>query len=412
MDFETRDRYRKQVEELSFEAGVDELKVAREAVRLAQSDLDRREPGSDHRGALAPENTAEQLQKQSTQVGDDSGGNGRNAARVEPWDHFQTRRAAHIGYYLLDRGRQDLEQHLGYRPGGRKRLAHWVFAHPALVYLGGIALLAGGLTALFIAYTLFSMGSPIQALAAGLLALIPAMTIAVYLVNWIISKNIPPQVLPKMDFEKGMPADCSTLVIIPALLSSVGEVESLLRQIEQHFLRNPEPHISFALLTDFVDAAEQRLAEDEQVVAAAVQGIQALNVRYKRESGGPFLLLHRERRWNPSEGLWMGWERKRGKLHELNRLVLGDPTDSFASQAGDLSILPTVRYIITLDADTILPREAASRLVSALAHPLNRVEFGPDGRVAAGYTILQPRTEITNIRRPSGSPACLPVIAA
>jgi cyclic beta-1,2-glucan synthetase len=206
---------------------------------------------------------------------------------------------------------------------------------------------------------------------------------------------LPPTILPKMDFREGIPDDHLTMVVVPALLANEEEVSSLLGQIELHYLRNPDAGLYFALLTDFADGTEQITAKDKKLLDQAVAGIQALNERYQRESAHPFYLLHRERRWNPSEGLWMGWERKRGKLEEFNRLVLGDTETSFVMQIGDLEIVPEIRYVITLDADTVLPKGDAQRLVGALAHPLNHAEFDPQtGAVVSGYTVLQPRTEI------------------
>jgi cyclic beta-1,2-glucan synthetase len=185
------------------------------------------------------------------------------------------------------------------------------------------------------------------------------------------------------------------MVIVPALLASSEEIRSLLRQLELHYLGNPDPHLSVALLTDFADAPERHMPEDQSLIAEAVKGIQSLNAHYARPGLAPFYLFHRERLWNPSEKTWMGWERKRGKLEEFNRLLLGEGETSFVVQVGDLDTLHAIRYVITLDADTMLPRDSARRLVGTLAHPLNQPRFDPEtGRVDAGYTVLQPRTEI------------------
>src|SRR5574341_1519414 len=220
---------------------------------------------------------------------------------------------------------------------------------------------------------------------------------AVSLINWMISLVLPPRVSPKMDFEDGIPAECKTMVVIPSLLSSAAEVKSLLEQLELHFLRNQDPQLYFALLTDLADAPRQHMLKDDPLVEQARSGIRTLNERYQRETPSPFYLFHRDPKWNPREERWMGWERKRGKLHQLNLLLRGSGEAAFSVQTGDLGVLREIKYVITLDADTIMPREAAHRLVATLAHPLNRAEFDPHtGAVIAGYTVLQPGIEITS----------------
>ncbi len=196
-----------------------------------------------------------------------------------------------------------------------------------------------------------------------------------------------------MDFSQGIPEECAAMVVIPAMLSGPNEVNSLVGQLEQHYLRNPDPGLFFALVTDYMDAPAENQPGDTDLIEWARQGIRSLNEKYPRTGSGHFTegrfaLLHRRRRWNPSEGIWMGWERKRGKLHELNRLILADKDisqdgrslesmSSFQIREGDLSKLKHVRYVITLDADTILPRDAARELIAVLAHPLNRARLNP-----------------------------------
>jgi cyclic beta-1,2-glucan synthetase len=153
--------------------------------------------------------------------------------------------------------------------------------------------------------------------------------------------------------------------------------------------------LRFALLTDLADAPAKSMPEDAQLIREAIDGIAALNRHYGSQQLRPFFLFHRERLWNPGEGVWMGWERKRGKLHEFNRLLLGEANTPYEVRYGDVDALSGVRYVITLDADTLQPREAARRLVEIKAHPLNRAVLDPvSGTVLAGYTVLQPRTEV------------------
>src|SRR5262249_12753122 len=180
--------------------------------------------------------------------------------------------------------------------------------------------------------------------------------------------------------------------VMPTMLARLDGAAQLLERLELHSLANPDPRLYFALLTDFADAPAEHMPEDESLVRLAVEGARALNARYA--VGGPprFFVFHRKRLWNESEGHWMGWERKRGKLHEFNRLLRGDCLTSYAVTSAGPDELPYVRYVITLDADTVLPRETARRLIGTLAHPLNRARFDPrQRRVTAGYGVLQPR---------------------
>ncbi len=203
-----------------------------------------------------------------------------------------------------------------------------------------------------------------------------------------------PRLLPRLDFEQGIPTEYQTMVVIPTLLTDAAEIDSLLQQLELHYLRNADSALFFALLTDYADAPNQQMPEDEDLIRRAQAGISALNAKY-RLGAPPFYLFHRERQWNPAQNSWIGWERKRGKLVEFNHLLRGDQTTSYTVQFGDLSVLPHIKYVITLDADTILPEGGARRLVATLAHPLNRAEYDPDsGKVVSGYSILQPRIEI------------------
>lgn len=362
MERETRDRYRKVIEGLALSTGRNEQELAREAVCLAQA-------------AKPP-------------AGSEPAGGSSN---------LESPRATHVGYYLLDSGLALLETRLGYRPPWPARLRRGIFNHSTLTFLASIGLitliiLLGGM-----GYAHEAGATFVQLIAAGLLLLIPAMTVSVSLVNWAVTLAVPPRVLPKMGFEAGIPAECKTLVVVPSLLTSAAEVKSLLQQLEQHFLRNQDPQLYFALLTDLADAPRQHMPEGEVLVEQARSGIRALNEKYGRETPSPFYLFHRDPKWNPHEEQWMGWERKRGKLHQLNLLLRGSGETAFSAQTANVQVLREIKYVITLDADTILPREAARRLVATLAHPLNRAQFDPrGGAVIAGYTLLQPGIEITS----------------
>jgi cyclic beta-1,2-glucan synthetase len=355
MSFETRDRYRKAVEMLARRSPLaSEEAVAQRAVALA------REASS--RGATADPATV---------------------------------RAAHVGTYLVAEGRRRLEGDLGCRVPLPGRLGRRLAGHATGLYLGVVALAWAAALAVP-GLWLAAVEKSGWGLALGLLvAASPALGLAVAVVNWLVTLIFPPRVLPRMDPEPGIPAQDRTLVVLPVIVSRTEELESLLARLEVHFLGNRDPALSFALLTDFADAPERAMPADEGLFAAASEGIRRLNRRHGKGGSMPFHLFHRERRWNPVEGVWMGWERKRGKLEELNLLLGGSRDTSFAAEVDPPGDLEAVRYVITLDGDTRLPPGAAAELVATFAHPLNRPLVDPaSGDLTAGYTVLQPRVAI------------------
>ncbi|HET7426875.1 MAG TPA: glucoamylase family protein, partial [Gemmatimonadales bacterium] len=304
-------------------------------------------------------------------------------------------RQQHVGYYIDDDGRDELERLTGYRPSAGETLYRWVRRHPNAVFGGGILV-----TTLVSLAMLLWLGGPTartEWLPVLLLGLLPAGDIAVNVVNQLVTAFLPPRPLPKLDLhEHGVPPEFRTAVVIPTLFGSVDAVTEALENLEVQFLANREAHLHFAVLSDFTDAAAEREPDDDAIVEAALSGVRALNARYAPETGDAFYLFHRPRRWNPHEGVWMGWERKRGKLAEFNRFVLTGGRDAFTTIEGHLERMRSVRYVITLDADTVLPPDAAPLLVGALAHPLNRAVYDPArGSVVRGYGILQPRVGVS-----------------
>ncbi|MCG2786560.1 MAG: cellobiose phosphorylase [Anaerolineae bacterium] len=299
----------------------------------------------------------------------------------------------HVGYFLIDEGRRQLEARLSFRAPLALRARRWLYRYAEAVYLGSIAALTAGLISVAFAYALVAGIGFGAVLIAAILAALPVSSLAVGLVNWLVVRILPPRVLPKLDFKTGVPAEYRTMIVIPALLRNESEVTALLGQLELHYLGNEDPNFGFALLTDFTDASQKTLPGDERLVEAALAGVNRLNTRYGQKMRRPFYLFHRERKWNPRENCWMGWERKRGKLTEFNALLRGEKT-GFVVQEGDLDFLRGARFVITLDTDTILPRESARRLVGTLAHPLNRAEFDAGGQVTRGYVVLQPRVQV------------------
>ena len=225
-----------------------------------------------------------------------------------------------------------------------------------------------------------------------------ASHLGVGLVNWLATLLVRPHRLPRLDFSEGIPPEFSTLVAVPTMLISPRNVGRLLEALEVRYLANRDENLRFCLLTDFRDAPQQTMPEDESLLQLAQAGIEALNEKYRetQDEADNFFLLHRPRRWNPQEQTWMGHERKRGKLGDLNALLRGGSRDGFSLIVGDTSLLVGTKYVITLDTDTLLPRDAARQLVGTLAHILNRAQVDERRKVVTeGYGILQPGVAIS-----------------
>jgi cyclic beta-1,2-glucan synthetase len=351
MTFATRDRYRHVVERIARRTGRNEVEVAQDAVALAR------------------------------------------AAAADP---AGTEVATHVGYYLIDDGKEALELATGYRPAGWEAVHRWVVRHATVVLGGGIA----AATAAALGVVLWLAGADARTAwpLVVLVVLVPATDIAVAVVNQLLTAFLPPRSLPSLDVHgrSGIPPELRTAVVTPTLFGSVEEVQEALENLEVQYLANRAKHLHFAILSDFTDASTETSPGDAAILAAAVDGVRALNERYARRARDAFYLFHRPRRWNPREGVWMGWERKRGKLAEFNRFLRGGSADAFAQIVGDVGPLGAVRYVITLDADTVLPPDAAGDLIGAMAHPLNRAVYDEArGRIVRGYGILQPRVGVS-----------------
>ncbi len=351
MDFATRDQYRHEIERIAKHGEHDETLIAGAALRHASANL----------------------QKQT-----------------------QDPRQRHVGYFVIGDGQAKLESEFNYQPKFKVRFVRWLRRHAAEAYLGGIALVTSTLSA-GIAVAAQLAGTTISAgIILGFLSLLPASELAVGLINFLVTLSIRPRVLPKLDFSEEVPPNWHTLVVVPTLLSSEEAVHRLLERLEIHYLANPEAGLSFALLSDFVDSFDEETADDRALLAVAAAGIQALNDRHSAHSEQRFFLLHRHRQWNPIDKIWMGWERKRGKLLELNRLLRGSPDTSFIVTPDERAQLTSVQFVITLDSDTRLPHAVARRLAGTLAHPLNRPHFDPQTHlVTRGYGVLQPRVSVS-----------------
>jgi cyclic beta-1,2-glucan synthetase len=347
MDFDTRDRYRHAVEEIARSAGLEEVEVAQAAVNMAS-------------GAAA------RKQDDTSKV--------------------------HLGYYLIGDGRRKLLGFLKAPENPRRRRFAWIYKHHTFIYLGGILLITGAMDIL-LAWTALASGIGVAETAAvAVTGLFPATQLAIQAVNYIVARLLPPRKLPKMSFSKiGIPDEFRTLVVVPALLTDRKSIREDLENLEIRRQANPDNNLTYALFFDFKDAPERSDPADERLLRYAREGIQRLDEKYGLHR---FYLLHREREWAPSENCWMGWERKRGKLEDLNRFLNGEPprNDIQIVNYGDPERLMSVRFVITLDKDTQLPSGTARRLVETMAHPLNAPVVDQEkGIVTRGYTIIQPR---------------------
>ena len=319
----------------------------------------------------------------------------RSSERTHDEDPRRHLRQKHIGFYLFAEGLPRLHHRIGYHVPPVERLRRFIRSNNEDVYIFGIFVLS-----IILIFALIAPLVPHHAMwpviFALLLALLPATQGAVDLVNSSVSAVLKAESLPKLDFSKGIPDDAATLVVVPTLLLNEMQVHELFEELEARFLSNQDPNLHFGLLTDMPDSRSKPAPEDrEPLVLQAIAHINELNAKYGQQRGGSFLLLHRYRVFNQKQGVWMGWERKRGKLLDLNKLLLRD-FDSFPVKAGPQQVLDHIRYVITLDSDTQLPRGTAARMTGTLAHPLNQGIIDPKLRVVThGYGILQPRVGVS-----------------
>ena len=347
MDFRTRDRYRHAIEKLARGSGHTEIEVAQHAVAAAKR--------------AAPE------------------GPNRDGATA--------RRERDPGYYLTSRGLHALEKELGFRAPIRDWIARANAAAGIIGYLATIAVVSAAIlaTALFAIAETHLPGSTLFILA--IVGIIPATDAAVTIVNRAITTCIGPAAIPALELHDGVPSSLRTMIVMPTLLATQAELEEQVERLEVHYLASPDGDLRFALLSDWCDSTTESAVGDNELLGAAASAIARLNQRHgPAPDGERFMLLHRRRVWDGAEGKWMGWERKRGKLHELNRLLRGATDTSFIGLDGGSPLVPAgVRYVITLDADTRLPRGVAKRLVGKMAHPLNAPRFDArSGRVVEG----------------------------
>ncbi len=353
MDFESRAVYRTAVERIAAHSDVSEIELARLAVQMAEEAKVNRS---------APEALRERLR--------------------------------HAGYYLIDQnGSLDLLHKVAYRPSLGTSIKRLFRRFPDEVYIIGIEFVTL-ITVVALMMSLVRSHGGFGLIVSALLLILPATQAAVELTNYFVTTVLTPRPLPKLNFSSAVEPSCATMVAIPTLLINEKQIRQLVDDLEVRYLVNRDPNIFYALLTDLPDTAEP-VGEHDGRIDFAIGLLENLNRKYAGEPYGGFYLFHRHRIYNPREGAWMGWERKRGKLLDLNQL-LRNVYDPFPVKAGDMSRLPKIRYVLTLDSDTQLPRGSAQRLIGAMAHPLNRPLVDPElNIVTEGYGILQPRVGIS-----------------
>ncbi|MBW4706192.1 DUF3131 domain-containing protein [Roseobacter sp. YSTF-M11] len=346
MTFETRDRYRTAVEQLSRRCDLAEPEVARRAIRKCRQ----------HDGAAA---------------------------------------GYHVGYWLIGDGVNSLEADLGCHVPAALATRRWLGARRGVIYAASLSAGVAAALLLPLAYLLLQDATVPQWIFGVLISLVPATILSVWIVHWTISRITRPEPLPEMDYAKSIPPQFATAIVVPVIVGDVAEARRIIDQIEVLSLVNPDPALRYVILSDPVDADSQVLPVDAAIEEALSERIQHLNPQRSADGAEPFVLLHRKRQFNPAEDCWMAWERKRGKLEEFNRLVLGQDTDAFPVTSGPVADLGGLRFAITLDADTQLPPGTANRLIGMMADPLNQpVSDNDSGRIIAGHAILQPRIEV------------------
>ncbi len=348
MDFTTRDQYRHVIEKIAKNSSLSEEETARRAIRLSQEQL-----------AI----------------------NGHDAS------------TAHVGYYLIDKGLIKLESACKVRFSFIRALAKISSKFPLAMYSGPIILLTVLITAAMLEQVYAKDFDILQLVLLGTLFFIAAANLPVAFVNWISTLIVKPGRLPRMDYSEGIPVESSTLIVIPSILIDENNIRGLTESLEIRFLGNQDSNLHYCLLTDLQDSDTESLPEDGFLLQTAVKMTEELNAKY---AGNNFFLFHRPRQWNPNERKWMGYERKRGKLEELNSLLRGGSKDRFSLIVGNTDILQYVKYVITLDTDTQLPRDSARQLVGTMAHPLNLPRCNKKRtRVLEGHAILQPRVAVS-----------------
>ncbi|MEI6132550.1 MAG: glucoamylase family protein [Bacillota bacterium] len=361
MDIQTRNFYRSKIEKLAIDLDVSELLVAREAIELAV--------------------------------------NACTFCKVGELDDSQEvalQRTRHVGYYLIGQGIKELEKTHKISKNNSISAADLVSKYPSLLYIGTITTITLFLSAIAFRYSMISSSveNMLLFLFFSAIVFIPSSEIAVSFINWIVCKTLTPAIFPRLELKNGIPQNLSTIIVIPSLIPDKKRVKELLSSLEGHYLSNRGDNLFFALVGAFKDADDESINNDLSVVNAAIEGVKRLNNKYAKDSSEKFFFFHRSSHYNKSNNKWIGWERKRGAIIEFNDLVLGKKDTTFAHMSNENPPFENVKYIITLDSDTMLPMEMAKKLIGTMAHPLNMpVIDNLKGVVTSGYALMQPRID-------------------
>jgi cyclic beta-1,2-glucan synthetase len=351
MDFNTRDHYRHVIEKIAKKCDFSEIEVALKSIELA-----------------------------------------KNGAELNGTED----RTAHVGFYLIGKGLPQLEHLTKIKYTLSSICLKTIFRFPLFIYLGSIVLVTSTFCWSMLKKAQSDGISSWHLWALGFLLTLCISYLSIALVNWLVTLFIKPNPLPRLDYSKGIPSESRSLVVVPAMLLNIQNIEDLVEALEVRFLANQDKNLHFGLLTDFKDAAQEKLEEDDQLIQHVGKKITELNNKYPGENSNTFFLFHRPRKWNPKDQKWMGYERKRGKLLNLNSLLRGGPENMFSKIIGNTEVLKKIKYVITLDTDTQLPRDSALQFIGAMSHPLNKPKYDTKKhRVTEGYGILQPRVAVS-----------------
>jgi Cellobiose phosphorylase len=355
MDFKSRDYYRHRLEKLSKYVNVPESFIAKKAIECAEEALENEE--------------SKEYEK-------------------------------HVGYYIIDDGVECLKSKINFNKKGVSGITSAFIKGNVNLYIGTIILATIILMSLITGISFISDSNPImwKYIVVELMLIIPCSEIIISIFNWSMNRLIDPRFIPKIEFRNGITDEFSTVVVIPTLINNEKRVKDLVDDMEVYYLANKENNIYFALLGDFKDSNQEHEEDDAPIVEIALKLIANLNKKYCKDTKEIFYFFCRHRQFNLKEGIWLGWERKRGKLEEFNALLRGDKNTSYDVVSRNIKNLYGVKYVITLDADTQLPMGSAKKLIGAMSHMLNRPYVDMERKVVLrGHGLMQPRVSVGNL---------------
>ncbi|PRR78185.1 N,N'-diacetylchitobiose phosphorylase [Clostridium liquoris] len=354
MDFTSRDYYRQEIEKLARYMKLGETFVAKKAIECAMESKDTED---------------------------------------KPY-------GKHVGYYIIDEGKECLKNKIGFKDKGLEKIKNVNEYRKVDYYIGFIILATIVLACILVYINLFNyyFMAPWQYVIGFLFLLIPISELVISITNWSINHLSKPTFIPKLEFKESIPGEYSTIVVIPTLLNSEKRVKELINDLEVYYLANNSENIYYAILGDFKDSKNEYEEQDKNIVQCGLDGIRGLNKKYSNDGSDIFYFFNRYRQYNEKEDIWLGWERKRGKLMEFNNLIRGDKNTSYNIISGNIEHLYKIKYVITLDADTQLPRDSANKLIGAMAHELNKPYIDKERKmVVRGHGLMQPRISVGNI---------------